>query len=166
MIWGIAMELLVGIGEFQVGQATGSIVTRGLGSCVGITLWDRHLRIGGLAHIMLPDSREFSSYSNANKFADLALPALYGDIKSRSGLRSPDLIAKLAGGAKMFAFSSDRPGFDIGYRNVIMVRRMLASMSIPIVADDTGGSWGRTMILDLTSGDVRIRTVGKGEMVF
>ena len=160
------MELLVGIGEYQVGQATGSIVTRGLGSCVGITLWDRQLRIGGLAHIMLPNSREFSSYSNSNKFADLALPALYNDIKARSGMRRPDLVAKLAGGARMFAFTSDRPGFDIGQRNVEMVRHVLARMSIPVSAIDVGGSWGRTMILDLASGDVRIRTVGKGEKLF
>jgi len=166
MIWGIAMELLVGIGEYRVSQATGSIVTRGLGSCVGITLWDKHLKIGGLAHIMLPNSRDFSSYTNSNKFADLALPALYAEIKARAGIKGPDLVAKLAGGAKMFAFTSDRPGFDIGQRNVVMVKNLLRIMSIPVIADDTGGSWGRTMILDLASGDVRVRTVGKGEMVF
>jgi chemotaxis protein CheD len=159
------MELLVGIGEYQLGQSTGKIITRGLGSCVGVTLWDELSRVGGLAHIMLPSSEDFSSFNNPNKFADLALPALCRDLRHRVGGRRLALRAKLAGGAKMFAFKSDRPGFDIGQRNVLVIREILSALSIPVVADDTGGNYGRTMILDLSSGKVVVRAVGKGEMM-
>lgn len=154
------MEYLVAIGEYCVAESPSTIVTRGLGSCVGVVLQDRVLKIGGLAHIMLPDSKEFVTYTNPYKFADLAVPALLQELRSKG---CDSVQAKIAGGAKMFAFSSDRPGFDIGMRNVEKVKSVLETLAIPLIASECGGSWGRTVIVDTRTGSVKVRTVGRGE---
>lgn len=155
------MEYLVGIGEYRVAAAPSTVITRGLGSCVGVVMYARDLQIGGLAHVMLPNSREFSNYTNPYKFVDLALPAMLLELR-RKGCRS--LQAKIAGGAKMFAFATDRSGFDIGMRNVEQVKQVLSELGVQLVAHDVGGSWGRTMILNTETGSIKVRTVGKGEL--
>lgn len=154
------MEFPVGIGEYRVAESPAVIVTRGLGSCVGVVLYDPVNRIGGLAHIMLPSSQEFSTYNNPYKFADLAIPALISDMRNK-GCRA--LQARIAGGARMFAFGTDRPGFDVGNRNTAQVRSTLQKHSVPIVAEDVGGNFGRTVTLETDTGVVRVRTVGQGE---
>jgi len=154
------MEHLVGIGEYRFAEPPGVVITRGLGSCVGVVLYDSTRRWGGLAHIMLPDSKEFNNYANPYKFADLAIPALYKELNLKGCTK---LQARIAGGAKMFAFTSERPGFDIGARNVLQVKRTLKDLGIPLTSEDVGGSWGRTVILDTQTGVVKVRTVGRGE---
>ena len=154
-------EVKVGIAEWQVLGAPGRLVTLGLGSCVGIALYDPRNRLGGLAHIMLPDSSQFQDRSNRAKFADLAIPDLVAAL-GRQGARPGRLVAKIAGGAQMFT-SGDRhlTLLNIGQRNAAMVRKTLADLAIPLVAEDTGGNYGRTMIFDLEKGDVLIRTIGQ-----
>ncbi|MGI9859976.1 chemotaxis protein CheD [Moorella naiadis] len=154
-------EVKVGIAEWQVLGAPGRLVTLGLGSCVGIALYDSRNRLGGLAHIMLPDSSQFQDRSNRAKFADLAIPDLVASL-GRQGARPGRLVAKIAGGAQMFT-SGDRhlSLLNIGQRNAAMVRKTLADLAIPLVAEDTGGNYGRTMIFDLDKGDVLIRTIGR-----
>ena len=154
-------EVKVGIAEWQVLGAPGRLVTLGLGSCVGIALYDSRNRLGGLAHIMLPDSSQFQDRSNRAKFADLAIPDLVAAL-GRQGARPGRLVAKIAGGAQMFN-SGDRhlSLLNIGQRNAAMVRKTLADLAIPLVAEDTGGNYGRTMIFDLEKGDVLIRTIGQ-----
>mgnify|MGYP004707904855 CR=1 FL=1 len=71
--------------------------------------------------------------------------------------------AKIAGGAKMFTFTSDRPGFDIGMRNIEQVKRLLSELGVPLIASDVGGSWGRTVIHNTETGTTRVKTVGRGE---
>lgn len=154
------MEFPVGIGEYKVAESPSVIVTRGLGSCVGVVMYDPVSRIGGLAHIMLPSSQDFSTYTNPYKFADLAIPALINDMRNK-GCKT--LQARIAGGARMFALSSDRIGFDVGNRNTAQVKITLQKYSVPILAEDVGGSFGRTVTLDTTTGVVRVRTVGQGE---
>jgi len=155
------MEYLVGIGEYRVAESPGTVITRGLGSCVGVIIYDSTLRTGGLAHVMLPSSKEFSNFSNPYKFADLAVPALHREL-CQKGCKS--MRAKIAGGAKMFAFASDRPGFDIGMRNVEHVKKVLGELGVPLVASDVGGSWGRTVTLNTETGVTKVRTVGRGEL--
>ena len=154
------MDYLVGIGEYRIADAPGTVTTRGLGSCVGVIIYDRSLRTGGMAHVMLPNSKDFSNYTNPYKFADLAVPALHHDLYVK-GCRA--MQAKIAGGAKMFSFTSDRPGFDIGMRNIEQVKRLLNELGVPLMASDVGGSWGRTVILNTETGTTRVRTVGRGE---
>ena len=157
------MEVLVGIGEYRVAAAPATVITRGLGSCVGVTLYSRSSQVGGLAHVMLPNSQDFKTYNNPYKFADLAVRALFQEIFHLS--KASRLEAKLVGGAKMFTFKTEGAGFDIGYRNLEQVRSALSELGVQVVAEDVGGSWGRTAILDLHTGRVLVKTVGKGEQV-
>lgn len=156
------MEHMVGIGEYRVADAPGIVITRGLGSCVGVVIYDHARRCGGLAHIMLPSSKEFANFNNPYKFADLAIPALCTTLRQKGCV---SLQARIAGGAKMFNFSSERPGFDIGARNADQVKQVLKDLGIPLLAEDIGGSWGRTVILDTQTGVTKVRTVGRGESV-
>lgn len=154
-------EVKVGIAEWQVGRAPGRLVTLGLGSCVGIALYDPTCQVGGLAHIMLPDSSQFNSQNNRAKFADLAIADMFEEML-RLGARRAKVVAKLAGGAQMFT-SGDRhlPLLNIGERNIAMARHTLQKLGIPIVREDTGGNYGRTMIFHLYDGVVHIRTIGR-----
>ncbi|WP_258359699.1 chemotaxis protein CheD [Moorella sulfitireducens] len=154
-------EVKVGIAEWQVASSPRRLVTLGLGSCVGIALHDPTTRIGGLAHIMLPDSSQFQDRVNRAKFADLAIPDMLAEMLSRGACRSK-ITAKIAGGAQMFT-SGDRhlPLLNIGQRNTAMVRQVLEELGVPITGADTGGNYGRTMIFDLMNGDVHIRTIGR-----
>ncbi|KAF0195853.1 MAG: chemotaxis protein CheD [Bacillota bacterium] len=154
------MDYLVGIGEYRIADAPSTVTTRGLGSCVGVIIYDCSRRAGGLAHVMLPNSKDFSTFTNPYKFADLAVPALHRELCLKG---CSYMQAKIAGGAKMFTFSSDRSGFDIGMRNIEQVRRVLSELGVPLVASDVGGSWGRTVILNTETGITQVRTVGRGE---
>lgn len=154
-------EIKVGIADMNVAFTPDRIITVGLGSCIGIALYDRINLIGGLVHIMLPDSTQFSSINNPLKFADLAIPILLTKMESMGANRN-NIKAKISGGASMFNFSDKKMIMDIGSRNNIAVRKTLEKLTIPIVSDDVGGNKGRTMIFDTSSGVVLIRTVGLG----
>lgn len=154
-------EIKVGIADMNVAFTPDRIITVGLGSCIGIALYDRINLIGGLVHIMLPDSTQFSSINNPLKFADLAIPILITKMVS-TGANRNNMKAKISGGASMFNFSDKKMIMDIGSRNSIAVRKTLEKLTIPIVSEDVGGNKGRTMIFDTSSGAVLIRTVGLG----
>ena len=154
-------EIKVGIADLNVAFSPDKLITVGLGSCVGIAIYDKTLGLGGLAHIMLPDSSQFNKITNEIKFADLAIPKLVDDmIKKGSKLRN--MKAKIAGGASMFNFSDKSVVMDIGGRNGIAVKNALKSLSIPILSEDIGGNKGRTLIFDTASGVLYVRTVGMG----
>lgn len=154
-------EIKVGIADMNTASSPDKIITIGLGSCVGIALYDSRINIGGLAHIMLPDSTQFSSAKNPLKFADLAVPLLVEKLE-KLGVNRRNLRAKIAGGASMFNFSDKSMIMDIGNRNGIAVKNILKKYSISILAEDLGGNKGRTMIFDTSDGVVKIKTVGIG----
>ena len=154
-------EIKVGIADMNVTVSPNKLITVGLGSCVGIALYDKMSGVGGLAHIMLPDSSQFSNVTNSAKFADLAIPILIKKIEGIGG-RQRNLKAKIAGGASMFNFSDKAMVMDIGNRNGIAVRDALKKYSIPLIAEEIGGNKGRTMIFDTASGIVQIRIAGLG----
>ncbi|MBU3126696.1 chemotaxis protein CheD [Clostridium tagluense] len=154
-------EIKVGIADLNVAFSPNKLITVGLGSCIGIAIYDKAIGIGGLAHIMLPDSSQFNKITNEIKFADLAIPILVEKmIKKGATLRN--MRAKIAGGASMFNFPDKSIIMDIGNRNGIAVKSALKSLSIPILSEDIGGNKGRTLIFDTTSGALSIRTVGMG----
>ena len=153
-------EIKVGIADLNLVLPPGKIMTIGLGSCVGIAIYDKRLRIAGLAHIMLPDSTQFKNVNQPMKFADLSIPMLIEKMEGQ-GCKRIDLTAKIAGGASMFNFSDRKMVSDIGKINTEAVKKALEKEKIKIIAEDTGGSKGRTMIVDSESGKVTIRTVGK-----
>ena len=138
------------------------ITTLGLGSCVGIALRDPVTKIGGLAHIMLPDSTTIRNNSNIPKFADTGIEELVKQVTRRGANRSR-LVAKIAGGAQMFGFNSNSEMVRVGERNVQATKKKLAELRIPILAEDTGKNFGRTVIFYPETGDFVIRAVGKQE---
>lgn len=154
-------EIRVGIGDYKASPAPSKIVTIGLGSCVGITLYDSVRKIGGLAHIMLPDSTQFSNVNKPGKFADLALPLIIEEMEAL-GANRRSLVVRISGGASMFNFADRSLIMDIGNRNVKAVKEVLSKFSLTIRGEDTGGNQGRTMILETDTGRTYIKTVGVG----
>jgi len=154
-------EIKVGIADLNVGFSPDKLITVGLGSCVGIAIYDKAIGLGGLAHIMLPDSSQFNKIANEIKFADLAIPILVEDM-IKKGAKLRNMKAKIAGGASMFNFPDKTIIMDIGNRNGIAVKNALKLLCIPILAEDIGGNKGRTLIFDTESGSLSIRTVGMG----
>jgi chemotaxis protein CheD len=153
----------VGMADMNVLSGSGKLRTAGLGSCVGVILYDPAQRIGGLAHVMLPSSemmRESKQTFNAAKYADTAIPELIRRMREL-GADESRMLAKLTGGAQMFVI----PGQDtmrIGLRNVESCRAALNKSAIPIQAEDTGGHHGRTIELDCETGIVYVRSVQYG----
>lgn len=152
----------VGMADYKTGRNPASLISYGLGSCIGIALFDAVAKVGGLAHIMLPDSTQVRSSDNPAKFADTALPLMLGEIIKLGGIKSR-ITAKIAGGAQMFTFANTTDVMRVGERNAEAVRLVLKKLEIRLVADDTGGNYGRTVELKLDSGIYRIRTIDKGE---
>ncbi|NME82812.1 chemotaxis protein CheD [Clostridium sp. SM-530-WT-3G] len=157
----VGNEVKVGIADLNLVLAPGSIMTIGLGSCIGIALYDKSLKIAGLAHIMLPDSTQFKSPNNPMKFADLAIPILIEKME-KQGCKKSGIVAKIAGGASMFNFSDKSIISDIGKRNGEAVKKSLNANGIPIIAEEIGGNKGRTMILNASDGKVIVKILGKG----
>lgn len=152
----------VGIAELNIVKAPSIIRTSGLGSCVGVVIYDQGKEIAGLAHVMLPDSSlAKSGMVNIAKYADTAVKDLAAKL-IQNGARSYSLKAKIAGGAQMFQFSSASDMMRIGPRNVEAVKAELAALRIAIVAEDVGGSSGRTIEFNPQTSILQIRTVNKG----
>lgn len=152
----------VGMADYKHSKSPDRLITYGLGSCVGIALYDKTTKLGGMAHIMLPSSQAMNQASNIAKFADTAIDALIDELY-KAGVKKGSLTAKIAGGAQMFAFASSSDTMRIGEKNVIAVKKGLEKNNIKLLAEDTGGNAGRTVELDLATGEFAIRTIRKGQ---
>ncbi len=152
----------VGMADYKVGRAPASLISYGLGSCVGVTLYDSSMKVGGLLHIMLPDSTQARSNENPAKFADTGIPLMLKEIIALGAVRSR-VVAKIAGGSQMFKFANATDIMRVGERNSQAVKVVLKDLNIRIIADDTGGNYGRTVELHLDTGVYRIKTIDKGE---
>lgn len=151
----------VGMADLKICKFPDKLTTLGLGSCVGIALYDSTTKISGLAHIMLPDSTQIRNNSNIAKFADTGIVELIR-LMIAAGASKNRLTAKIAGGAQMFSMNSGNSDImRVGERNVEAVKRVLASEKIRIIAEDTGANYGRTVELDSANGDYLIKSVGK-----
>lgn len=152
----------VGMADLNIAKDGAVLKTTGLGSCVGLTLYDPIRKIAGMAHVMLPSS-EIARETNMNlaKYADTAVPELLGRMIA-AGALVERMKAKMAGGAQMFAMSSHSDSLRIGPRNVDSCTEMLLKYNIPIISQDTGGSFGRTIEFDSVSGMLSIRSVQFG----
>ncbi len=152
----------VGMADYKVGKVPASLVTYGLGSCIGIAFFDAATKIGGLAHIMLPDSKQARASDNPAKFADTALPLMLEDML-KMGAQKGRITAKIAGGAQMFAFANATDIMRVGERNADAVKAKLKQMDVRLIAEDTGGNYGRTVELNLENGIYYIKTIDKGQ---
>ncbi|MBE6014545.1 MAG: chemotaxis protein CheD [Lachnospiraceae bacterium] len=154
----------VGMADLNICKSPDMITTLGLGSCVGITLYDPVTKIGGLAHVMLPDSTQIRNNSNIAKFADTGIDELLRRVVEAGANRSR-LVAKIAGGAKMFAVSGTSDMGRIGDRNAEAARAKLKELGIKLLADETGLNFGRTVELYCETGEFHIKAVGKPEKI-
>ncbi|MEA5010141.1 MAG: chemotaxis protein CheD [Angelakisella sp.] len=155
----------VGIADLNAVKSPNVLVTYALGSCVGICLYDATSQVAGLSHIMLPSSSLITSSSQPKKFADTAILLLIKQMESM-GARKNNLKAKIAGGAQMFSSVSNSSIANIGQRNVQAVKDVLSELKIPIIAEDTGENYGRTLYFDSGNGSMRIKSANRGEWVW
>ncbi|MBQ9364249.1 MAG: chemotaxis protein CheD [Schwartzia sp.] len=158
----MAELIKVGMADYKVGRAPSIIISYGLGSCIGVSLYDPVSKVGGLLHIMLPDSTQSRSSENPAKFADTGVPLLLKDVLALGANRSK-LVAKMAGGAQMFAFAKATDIMRVGARNAEAVKALLKDMKIPVIAEDTGENYGRTVQINLENGVYTVKTMVKGE---
>ena len=145
----------VGVGELAIARHPRYLMTPALGSCVGLAIYDSHLKQGGLAHVMLPVPLENSASVHAWRFASEAVPELVRRLMDAGSLRRR-LVAKLAGGAAMFGGDSILAG--VGERNLQEVKNQLRLLNIPVVAEDTGERHARTVELHLDTGVLTVRS--------
>ena len=152
----------VGIAEIKIVRAPDTLVTRGLGSCLGIAMFDIQRKIGGLAHPMLPEIEKARAKSNPNKFVDYVIPAMIEGLK-KEGCQQNDLAAKLFGGAHMFSSIPSNSSFNIGARNIEVAKECFNLHKIKIVAEDTGGNYGRTLVFTVATGKILVKTLFTGD---
>lgn len=150
----------VGMADMNVCLPPDAITTLGLGSCVGIVLYDPAKKISGMVHVMLPDSTKIKNNENLAKFADTGIDEMLSRIIKKGASRSA-VVAKIAGGAQMFAFNSGNEMLQVGSRNVEAVKKKLAALKIPILAEDTGLNYGRTIEFYPENGTLLVKSVGK-----
>lgn len=150
----------VGMADLNVCRTPDAITTLGLGSCVGVVLFDPRTKVCGMVHVMLPDSTVFKSNDNIAKYADTGIKALIDKLGSM-GIMKYSLQAKIAGGAQMFAFDTTNEMLKVGLRNAEAVRKVLKEQGIRIVAEDCGDRYGRTIEFYPETSELYIKAIGK-----
>lgn len=157
-------EIRVRVADAAVARGEATISTIGLGSCVAIVLHDADMRIGGLAHVLLPSESLAQDRANRAKFPSTAVPLLLEQMGAL-GARASRIQAKLVGGASMFASLLPTGGLQMGERNLLATRAALAQARIPIVAEEVGGGHGRSVFFRVETGVVEVRSMVKGNVV-
>jgi chemotaxis protein CheD len=152
------MQTLINIGVAQLQVATSPSMLRTiLGSCIGICIYDKVKKIGGMAHILLPNK---TNSDKPEKYADSAIPLLLSEML-KAGCKKENLSAKIAGGASMFKFNANISLAQIGTRNIEVSIKLLEENQIPIMVADVGGNTGRVIDFYLEDGRLKVRAGGK-----
>ena len=150
----------VGMADLKTGKGTDVLTTLGLGSCIGLTFYDPTSKIGGLVHYMLPDSTKLKNNSNIAKFGDTGIRELYNQVIAM-GASKYRLVAKIAGGAKMFEVSGLSGIGNVGDRTADAAKKILKELGVKLIAEDTGLNYGRTVELHCDTGEFYVKSVGK-----
>jgi chemotaxis protein CheD len=150
--------------DLVVSRNPATLVTLGLGSCIGLVIYDQSSKTAGMVHIMLPDSRDAQNLPKPGKFADTAVPLLLSELSKLGVHDKTQLRAKMAGGAQMFSMpgKTDNAIFAVGARNIEATTKLLADAGIRLVASDTGGSKGRTIEFSTETMKLVVKTLGSG----
>ncbi len=154
------MMVRVGMADMNTCTSPDAITTLGLGSCVGIVLYDPAKKIAGMVHVMLPDSTKIIHNENKAKFADTGITALLDKMIQQGAVRSR-ITAKIAGGAQMFGVKNASDLLRVGEKNVEATKLQLQKLKIPILAEDTGANYGRTIEFYPETGELLVKSVGK-----
>lgn len=152
----------VDVAEVKIAQPPAKLVTRGLGSCLGITIYDPIKKIGAMAHTMLPDIDKARIKSNPCRFTNSAIRKMVEDLE-KLGSKREHLVAKLFGGAHMFSFIGSDSVLNVGQKNGEVALTTLKELGIKVKAQETGGTFGRTIELNLENGKAWIKTISLGE---
>ena len=154
--------IVLGMADLTVIRAPVKLVTLGLGSCIGLVVYDSTAKVAGMAHIMLPNSRGLMGSEKVGKFADTAVPALIDAMEKQGAVKSR-IKAKIAGGAQMFSLPGMSADFlTVGAKNVSETKKRLALLRIALIASDTGGNKGRTIEFSTSNWMLKVKTLGKG----
>lgn len=159
-----ATDVRVKVADYAVRRGPHLLTTIGLGSCVAIALYDRDTQIGALAHILLPSPAMSRESSNPAKFPETIVPLLLEEMRAL-GTRDTRVSAKIVGGASMFGQLVNNTGINVGERNVVATREALAAAGVPIIAEDTGLDYGRSVYFHLADGRLEVRSLKKGDRV-
>ena len=158
-------EHVVRVADWAVDAGDAVLITLGLGSCVGLALYDPGSRTGGLAHLLLPSPSLARDRSNPARFAETVLPLLLARMAA-AGAERERITARLVGGASMFGSSgAAQAPIAMGERNVVAARQVLAAAQVPVVAEDVLRNYGRSVYFFLDDGRVEVRTVARGTVV-
>lgn len=156
--------IVVGLGEFKVTREPSVVLMcLGLGSCVSVCAYDPSIKLGGMAHIVLPSSNGKNEDASA-KYADKGVPLLLEEMLKQGAMRS-HLIIKLAGGAALSKAPGLEAAFKIGERNLESIQALLVKERISTAAADVGGNVGRTVRMFLDSGKVLVTTAARETIV-
>ncbi|MDL1970003.1 MAG: chemotaxis protein CheD [Candidatus Desulfofervidaceae bacterium] len=154
-------KIVVGIADMKVSNnPEDTLITHALGSCIGVIVYDPVVKVGGLLHFMLPESKVNPQKAKENPymFADTGVPLLFKTCY-KYGAEKKRMIVKVAGGAQIM----DEAGhFNIGKRNYAMLRKIFWRNGVLIKAEDVGGMVNRTVELDIATGEVRLKIPGQG----
>ena len=153
-------QQIVGIADMKIARS-GILTSYGFGSCVGIAMYDPERSIAGLLHIMLPDSTSFETVDNPLKFADTGIIKLHQGL-IMAGARREALVCKIAGGAQVYQNKSNARMFDIGTLNARKVTEILKALKIPVIAQDHGGRFSRTLDFDIANKQLSIKRIFEG----
>ena len=154
-------ELIVKVADLRVGECADVLVTIGLGSCVAIVLHDPVAQVGGLAHVLLPSPALARRDSNPGKVPQTAVPRLL-ELMAERGASRRRVVARIAGGASMFAALAPPGSIQMGERNIVASRQVLHMSGIPLIGESTGADYGRTVRLIVETGQVEIQSVAHG----
>jgi chemotaxis protein CheD len=154
-------KISVGIADMKMTRQEGVLITYALGSCIGVSFYDPMIKLGALLHIMLPE-KSGAKDGNVFKFADTGIRETLRKLTAFGGSKSR-MVCKIAGGAKMFEMKGGGGLGNIGERNAQNVKRILMAEGLRVTSEDVGANYARTMLLDVATGNVYVRSAGKPE---
>ncbi len=152
----------VDLADMKIARVPAKLVTRGLGSCLGITIYDPIKKIGAMTHAMLPDIDKARIKSNPARFVNSVIRKAVEELE-KLGSSRVHLVAKLFGGAHMFTFIASDSILNVGQRNIEVAQAVLKELGIKVAAQEIGGTFGRTIELNLENGKVMLKTISLGE---
>jgi len=158
-------EIVVGIADYRIGKGESLLTTIGLGSCIGVVLYDPGQKVAALGHFMLPDSSAAKVGSDIKlaKYGDSCIREMIKELDS-SGAKRSKIIAKAAGGASMFKRLSANSLMDISSRNIESLKKALKESGIKLISEDLGGERGRTITFDVGTGSLTVKIVDPSRM--
>ena len=160
-----SIDVRVKVADYAVRRGHAVLVTIGLGSCVAIALYDRETQVGALAHILLPSPSMSRETANPAKFPETIVPVMLEEMRALGVRPTARVGAKIVGGASMFGQLMSGTGINVGERNVTATRQVLVAAGIPLLAEDTGLDYGRSVYFHLTDGRLEVRSLKKGDRV-